>query len=722
MKYDRFMIAPLNTGLQTDVRPWLIPDDAFSLLNNAYVFRGRVRKRFGSLLMNGSVDPGVAQLNSRVRIQVDTTDGAGNAAGTVPGSTFKVGQLFSIGDEIFTVNALGAPAAMLKTGATVTATYNTTTGAYNFVGAALNTAVYFFPAEPIMGLITYETALINDEPTYAFDTQFAYTFAGGAWSRIGTAVWTGSNSQFFWGTTYRGINAYENFLFITNFNTPDQIKYWDSSTWTTINPQFNAAGDTIETTRIIEPFKDRLIFLNTVEKIGGNDRSFQNRCRFSQNGNPVAADAWREDIAGRGGYIDAPTKEAIISAEFLKDRLIVFFERSTWELVYTGNEILPFRWQQINTELGAESTFSRVPFDKVILGVGNVGIHACNGSNVERIDHKIDDAVFEIHNENEGVFRVQGIRDYTVEMVYWTFPSADKDTEFSDRVLTYDYVSGSWSFNDDSITAFGYFQNQSDITWESVNKTWAESVERWNSGTLQSQFRQVLAGNQEGFVFIVDPETTRNAPALQITDMTFVGNLVTLSVQDHNLSTEDFIVIENAQGITSLNDNVYQVNTVVDSNTITVLQVGVSGTYTGGGTIGRVSRIDIKTKQYNFYLKEGRNAYVSKVDFFVTKTSEGSITIDSFPSSSEVSLTEEGQATGALLGTNILETSPYSTVPLENAQSRVWHPVYLQSEGETIQLRIYLSDDQLQDTSIAWSDFQLNAMTFYAMPTADRLE
>ena len=58
-----------------------------------------------------------------------------------------------------------------------------------------------------------------------------------------------------------------------------------------------------------------------------------------------------EDLPGFGNAIDAATQEAIVSAEFLKDRLIVYFERSTWELVYTGNQIYPFTWQKINTEL-----------------------------------------------------------------------------------------------------------------------------------------------------------------------------------------------------------------------------------------------------------------------------------------------------------------------------------------------------------------------------------
>ena len=65
MPLDRFMITPINGGLQTDLKPWLVPDDAFSQLNNAYIFRGRVCKRFGSRYMNGTVAQSVAQLNSR---------------------------------------------------------------------------------------------------------------------------------------------------------------------------------------------------------------------------------------------------------------------------------------------------------------------------------------------------------------------------------------------------------------------------------------------------------------------------------------------------------------------------------------------------------------------------------------------------------------------------------------------------------------------------------
>ena len=87
MPVQRFLIAPPTGGLVNNVKPWLIPDDAFAVLNNAYVFRGRVKKRFGSTVVdaNGSGDI----LKTRLRINIGTTDPiTGNFVGNVPGILF----------------------------------------------------------------------------------------------------------------------------------------------------------------------------------------------------------------------------------------------------------------------------------------------------------------------------------------------------------------------------------------------------------------------------------------------------------------------------------------------------------------------------------------------------------------------------------------------------------------------------------------------------------
>jgi len=379
MVLKSFLIGPMQEGWANRVKPFYLPEEAFYELEDMYVWRGRVRKRFGYSLI------GQTELESRLRVNVGTTDAVtGNFSVTVPGALFKVGQMFSIGTTRFTVNVTGTPGTLLTTGS-ATGTYNTTTGALVITGKTENpsTAVYFYPADPVMGLKVRETSSVNAEKVIGFDTQFAYERTAGAWERLGTELWSGSNSDFFWSVNYRGANPYQTFFYVVNNIPADNIKYLPSgsSTWTPLRPQLNSGATRyLETCRVLVAFKDRLIALNTIE-----DRTYQNRARFSQNGDPrAAATSWLDDVPGRGGYIDAPTQEAIISAKRLRDKLIVYFERSTWELLYTGNESAPFRWQQLNDELGCESSFSIIGFDKTVLGVGNVGVHNCNGVNVNR--------------------------------------------------------------------------------------------------------------------------------------------------------------------------------------------------------------------------------------------------------------------------------------------------------------------------------------------------
>jgi hypothetical protein len=833
MAYDRFLIAPLNTGLETDLKPWQTPDDSFSELNNAYVFRGRVRKRFGSTLT------GTNQLNSRLRISLGNTDGAG-AINLVPpgakvaGTVYKVGQMFSIGTKTFTVIALGNPSALLRSdGLASVATFDTTTGELHIDTTLLATPVYFYPSEPVMGLTMYENGTINNHTAYAFDTQFAYRYSGGSWNQFGPTAgnqWHSSNSEFFWSCNWQGVDPDDFALFTTNFNatinaapgaTDDPIWYFDGTVWASftapigvIKPLAAAPvtlGDIkIQTARIIVPFKDRLVLLNTVETDGsvapGVNKSYVNRCRFSHAASPLSTTAWWNpnvatggNYATGGGYIDAPTMEEIVSASFIKDRLIVYFERSTWELAYTGNQVLPFVWNKLNTELGVEATFSVVPFDTVVLGIGTTGIQGCNGSNVERIDDKIPDKVFDLVHKSDAVKRIAGIRDYKTEMVYWAAPmnSADSANKYPDKVLVYNYKNNSWAFNDDSFTAFGYFEQLDGRTWQNSTFPWNAAPFAWNSGTSRAQFRRIIAGNQQGWILAIDPDEPRNAPGLYITDAILAGS-TTLNIIDHNLSDKDFIKISNcnplyigdtdaagdiaanlaippykigqyfvigadtftvtalgnpanlvrSDGLANiatfdtttgaltinnaaattpvyfypedLNGNIYQV-TVVDDNNVNIGATAYTGVYAGGGQAARVSRIDMRSKQWNPYINQGRNFYLAKVDFCTMKTEDGEIAVDYFPSSSNVSLVKAATSTGCSLGTNILETSFYPLVPLEEFQERTWHPIYFQGEGQFVQLRLYLNHDQMVDPLVSESPFELEGLILFCMPTTQRL-
>lgn len=822
MAFDKFLITggqgqpPFTTGMQQDMRPWLIADDSFENLENMFVFRGRTTKRFGSLLTNGN------QRLSRLRINLGNTDGSGNItttiprAGNVPYIKGAVGQMFSIGIELFTVNVLGTPAVMLTTGASTIHTFDTSTGAGTsgqviINGAAATTPLFWYPSVPVMGLTEYASAPLsnnaNNNVTYGFDTTYAYKYTNGTgWERSGTGaapIWNGqldtSFLNFFQACNWKGATVNTAAMFVTNFQvtnyngvgtaTDDPIWYTvDGATWASINtaaangfyflPTSGSARTTAQfvvTARIILPFRNRLILLNTVENdnaggagviSAGNNTHYPQRCRYSFNGSPLATNAWYEPNtqdntgvpsgrAAGAGFIDAPTDEQIVTYGFIKDRLIVGFERSVWELAYTGNELVPFVWNKLNDQLGAQSLNSAIPFDQSVLMQGETGIHSCNGSNVVRIDQKIPDAVFELVVKNNNCRRICGIRDFQTEVVYWAVPNDENQAtlEWNNNILLYNYRNNTWAIFDDSFTAFGYLEQSSDLSWaSSAPLTWEQSTFAW-SGNVNAQERIIMAGNQEGFVLLVVPETetnkvSRNAPSLQITDITInTDGTLTLVIINNNLTPNDiniilgdYIAIEDSTTGTTGMTNLYidyanklgiypVISTSANSIIVQVKEsqmaarpFAISGTYRGGATAARVSNTQLITKQWNPYDKESRNVYIQKIDFAVQRTESGAITVDYFPSSTQLSMIQEGQASGSIMGTGVLETSPYTLYPLEEFQERLWHPVYFQSSGECIQLYMYMSDEQMRDPNISWSALTIEAFLLWTQRTSSRLE
>ena len=732
MPLDRFLIAPYATGLQQNLKPWLILDDAFQELNNCRAWRGRIKKRFGSTNMNMSVSQSERQLFSRLRLKIGTTNGAGDFGPiAVPGIIWKVGQILSVGVVIYTVYLAGNNPT-LSTGIGI-ATFDTATGTFTLVGGPALADVYFYPAEPVMLLPTLNGKNVSNEQLIGFDTQFSYKFVKAlGWDVLGplppvanSATWTGNNSDFHNIANWRGVSAGTYLLFVVNGVIADQVKYYDSvaNTWTSFQPVYNlGTGFVVRTAKIVVQFKNRLVLMATTEQTGAGNILFQNRIRWSKLGSPIDADSWYDDPQFvLGNFLDATINEAITGAEFIRDRLIIYMESSTWELVDTANEAFPFQLQQINTVLGVESTNSIVPFDKQALGFGSTGVHACNGTNVDRIDSRIPNNIFDIQNENAGPQRTTGIKDYFTQEVYWSYPSAQKvrtNAEvFPNNVLVYSYETQSWSNNDDSITAFGYYQNEGALVWRDLTYAWEESEDTWNDPSLISLFRNVVAGNQEGWTFIIDPERNANALSLSITNITTADNSATLVITDHNLKVGDFIYIQNIVGTTGINDGIYRVNTVTNVNTITIVVTGATGTYLGGGTVGLVSRIGLISKQYNFYNKDGKKLNIPRVDFLLSKTSNGQLFFDYNTSFSNTSLSQDSINISSATGNNILESKPYST--FESSQTMLWRSLFPFAEGLVIQYQLYFNDALMVQPTVVWSEFELHAVLFYARPTSD---
>ena len=736
-QYFPLAISYSQGGLVNDQAAFNLTEDSFQMLENAFNFRGRVRRRAGySYLSNTSQS---TRLRRDLTAQaLGNTDGAGNFSGniiTILGleATAEIAPFsitVNVGAQVFTEPAV--PDGTLNNGGLGTGTINYTTGALtintdpNLLATPVTIDFSYYPTLPVMGIWPYETSSVNNEQTVCFDTVYSYRFntVTTQFQQLGTATWTGGNSNFFYATNVLVPGTTNFLLFATNFTTGDPIRYFDGTNWITpFNPNLDFPATTfLQQARILVQYRGRLVALNTYEgaTLGGST-NFPQRARWSQIGDPTiitgATGAWRSDIAGRGGFIDCPVAEQIVTAEFVRDTLIVGFERSTWKLRYTGNELVPFVWERINRELGAESTFSTIPFDKGVLSVGDKSINVCNGNSVEPIDQNIPDEVFKIHNGNQGVFRVHGIRDYYNRYVYWTFPDADTNPTFPNRVLAYDYENGAWAIFTDSFTTFGPWQSASDIRWADLNNvTWEEYQKIWASGSLQSQFPDIAAGNQQGYVFKFQPRSNpvRNVPSLQITALTPVvvglSTIFQLTVPNHNMEEGEFVRVSGVIGNGSaLNGGTYQID-VIDSNTINLLNTtGTAGTYLGLGEIERVFNMKVQSKKFNL-MKEGRRGYFGYLDFLVDATANGEVTC-------EIRVDNEESTPINVPGTATFYNQTFTTQP--NAQfyqdgEQIWQRFYCPTSAQFFDFTLTFSNDQMLTQSIIDEPVIIQAIIVWA--------
>lgn len=342
----------------------------------------------------------------------------------------------------------------------------------------------------------------------------------------------------------------------------------------------------------------------------------------------------------------------------------------------------------------------------------------CNGSQVQRIDTKIPDEIFKFLNVSDATKRIHGIKDYFNEIFYWAIPAQlEDDTDsYPDTILSYNYENNSWAMFDDSITCFGYFEQILSETWEDDYQSWEDDDTPWDSGETVANHRSVIYGNQHGFVAAVSNDLNSNAAALQVSKID--GN--TLTINNHNLVKGDTIKLHNylkdVDGDLTV-DAYFKINDTPTDDTITIVDTFAAG-YLGGATISRVSKISIKSTAWNPYIKQGQNVYLSKITFAVKKTDSGEITINYIPSQSNVNAIESNIAVGSNLGTYILETSPYELVPLESTQDILWHSVYLQAEGNSVQIHITWTDEQMLESNNVQSNFEIQGLILETSPSS----
>jgi hypothetical protein len=525
------------------------------------------------------------------------------------------------------------------------------------------------------GTIDYTTGVftLNFSPTINFDgtiTGFTDANPGKITSdghdlTTGAQVSTTGTLPVVYNSTYT-ITVVDDDNFTVGVNTSGYGASDNAGEWVLTTQSTNVVanyeyGDTyLFQALILIPYFGRMVALNVWEgETVSTAVQIYNRCRFSQTGNPIQDDAWRSDVFGKGGFLDAPTNEQIVSATFLNNTLIVFFERTTWQLRYVGEYGLPFIWERIASDFGSESTFAPVLFNEHIKLVGDKAILSADSNSVARIDLEIPDQIFDFQNDNSGIQRIHGIRDYQKELVYWNYPDAftqaapGTDLIFPNKVLLYNYRNNSWAMFRDSVTCFGVFEETTNITWNSTVVYWDSQIVTWDDFDTQSRFPMIVSGNQQGFVNFYQIEgpqgdggvPANEQPSLTITAIALTNGVVTLTSTNHNLQPGEIVYITGMQFIssstflpvtTSLNNNLYYVQ-IVDVNTIQIYQwsfalnqyggftytpILADAIYVGGGMMTLFPVPFIQTKDFNPYQTKGLQTKISYIDFMMDVTDQ----------------------------------------------------------------------------------------------------
>ena len=779
MSYEPHYIASFedDSGLITYLEPFLLPEKAFPTLEDAFAWRGRIKRREGFNTLGrlrrsrtGVIMPlsGASPFAFNLFTAIQQATEPQREVQTAPIGTVLSNRLTI---HIAGVNYVDQGDGTLQNSVTldVLSTINYLTGSIVLVhtagiGVAITADFAYFPGLPVMGLPDDITDAINEENLRAFDTKYAYQFALGEFNEltsIAPVVWNGNDSDFFWTTTYWPMTpGTTKLMWTTNFNisgaTRDSLKYYDTgtTTWTPFTPLITAT-QTLYTCRCIVPYKNRLLMFNTLEDVLppfslAAATNFPQRVRFSKIGDPIAPDSWLSDTPGLGGFADIASDQAIISVEFIKDILIVKLERSSWKVIYTGNETQPFNFEKINTEFGAESTFSLVPFDRGVFSVGNLGILTDDSVNVQRIDQKIPNFVFQFRNADNGPKRVHGIRNYTEELVYWSYPNSAEDLKFPNKMLVYNYINQTYAIFNDSFTCFGYYQKPTALRWaQLINTTWVQFNRAWNSGAAQARYPDIVAGDQHGFVLLLNQKTFNDVSfAINAITSEAITTLAIITSVNHNLQTGQFVKLTGILGTgvpnpTFLNDQIYKIIQypgnetnqytlqVLDLATMTFVDVFYvpGGTYLGMGRVTVLNNINITTKVFAPFYEDGGQVRVGYLDFLFDTTDEGQLTCDYYMnesinsgiSISDPSVTiDAGVSASGILGSNTILTSPENNtlLPFQVNQNKIWHRMFIQSIAQNFQLKFSLNDLQMVDEVVNSSDIILHAMTIYLAKNA----
>ena len=446
----------------------------------------------------------------------------------------------------------------------------------------------------------------------------------------------------------------------------------------------------------ILPFKDRLLFFSPY--IGSSDGTIiqlQDVVIWSWNGTPYYnalvpstptgtetfdVTAYYVDQTGHGGWLAAGYQQPILTVTNNEDVLLIGFSQKQTRFVYSGDDLNPFLFFTVNSELGSSATFSGITLDRGALTVGRRGIVITTQQSSERIDIDIPNEIFEVQAANNGPARVNAVRDFFREWIYFTYPvgtgtAASNTWTFPTRTLLYNYRDVTWAVLYENFTAQGTYRKATKYTWATIPfPTWSQWNERWNSASTTTLFPSTVGGNPQGYV-LIKGEGTGESLSGTITSIANNGGFLQIGSFNHCVDADnpltgdgDYLFIQGAIGTPDINNKIGKVTTIIDANNFVTDILFPSGTYLGGGKFARLSQPILQTKQFPFYWNEGRKVRLCAQKYLLDTTAAGQITANIYLSQDADDAWNMSD-NSAVVYSQIVFTSPELPVTNVNSQN-----------------------------------------------------
>ena len=632
MSYQSYLIANYATGLDRELQPWLLPNDAFVDLLDGFVYRGVTRKRDGySGFANGLKS---SYVESRM---VHTVSSVAPATGVINGTnaTYTWTLTAPIARGSITVTGSNPAQVLVDNGlggftGPGTGNINYTTGAVSvtfntapIVASTVLLAYSFHPGLPVMGVMSFYPTN-NVRELIVADTRYVnrYNPTTDRLEDIAAGTYTGTATDFWSWVNYATPASAPRLLF-ANGVVGDVIQQYDG---TTIAPYTKVwAGGTLNARQIFN-VRDRLVLFQTIEA----GVLYPRRIRISGTG--LNSDTFDNTATG-AGFIDIPDNTWFFGAAFNRDDVLFFTEAATWMMKYTGNDVTPFVLEKIDGSRGSAAAFSVVSYLNRTLAASPRGLIISDGYQVDRMDNNIPDFSFNEIKSDQFLRCFSGFLDEDRD-VYMIYPSEGSvrppllTNGESDRILVINFEEDNYATYRIPLSCMGNFQNAISVLWSDLTAangypSWdalAEIYGNWNAFPFSKGAPVSIGGGHKGEVWKLNDVQSEDNPQ-KIRALTIVSpNTLRVTTDWNNYEIGDNIVFEGVNGMVEINHKQGAIKAIVTPwNTfdVEISTINLSA-YTSGGIASKTIAMEAVSKKLNPYVDSDKKVRCGWIYFYVT--------------------------------------------------------------------------------------------------------